>query len=106
MTFRVGDQRIGKVMFLRKGTTLFRSIEAATDDLGVERLVILVKVPEPGPLVGSPGCIGFGEKPQHQVLSAIVAKPNLASPRIRSAEIGGDIAWLQHRGFPNLDFRR
>ena len=94
----VGDQRIGELVLLGEGPALRRRIEAAADDLGVLFLVILVKVPEPGPFGGSAGGVGFGKEPQHDILPSKILQLHLAAEGVVGREVRSDIARFQHFG--------
>ena len=83
----VGDEWKSKALFFSKTPAVVPRIEAAADDLRVRFLVLLVKVPEPGTLFGSPGCIRLWEKPEDHVFSAKIDQPERAPEMIQRDEI-------------------
>ena len=67
---RVGDQREWEVELARELDVRFRRIEAAADDFRVALPVLVVKVPEPGPLIRSARCVRLRKEPEHDMLAA------------------------------------
>lgn len=93
---RVAEQRIGEVELLGERTALLDRIEAAADDLRVELAIFVRKVPEPGPLVRSAGCVGLRKKPEDDILSAEVSEPQRRAGMRRRREIGCDASDRRH----------
>jgi hypothetical protein len=93
----VGNQRKGKAVLFSEATARFRSVEAAADDLRVQRLVFIVMVPEPGPLFRSPRGIGLREEPEDHLLSSQILQPERFSAMIEQIEFRCFVSRIEHR---------
>ena len=96
LALRVTEQREGKVELLRELAVLLDRVEADAEDLDVLRFVLLDRVPEPGTLERSAGCVGLRVEPEHDLHAAVIAELPALAEVIGHVEIGGLIANVEH----------
>lgn len=69
---RIAEKREVEVEFLRERAVVVDAIETDAEDVNVLLSVWLSLVAEPATFLRSPGGVGFGIEPQHDVLSHVV----------------------------------
>ena len=96
LTLGVAQQRERKIELF--GELRIRSdvIETDAEDGSVLRLVLGDKVPEPGTLGRSAGCVGLRIKPEHDFAPAQIVQRNLAAAVIAHLEVRSFVANVQH----------
>src|SRR5207248_6538413 len=100
---RVGEQRVGKIEFLREVLVLLDGIETDAQDGGVFRGKITGSIPEPAALEGSTRRVGLRVEPEDDVLAAQVAELHRLALVGREGEIGRGVADVQHgHAFPRI----
>ncbi len=71
---RVAEQGVGEVELLCEGAILFDGVEGGAEDDDVLLAQFGGSITEPASLLRSPGCVGLGEVPEDQALSAEVGE--------------------------------
>jgi hypothetical protein len=71
-------------------------IETGAEDGRVLRSILRAKVPEPGTLGRSAGCVSLRIKPEHNLAASQIVKRNVAPLVIGHFKIGSFIANIQH----------
>jgi hypothetical protein len=93
----VAEQREVELVLLGEAGVGGLVVEADAEDVGVLRRVLVVKVPEPGTLGRSAGCVGLRIEPQDDLPATIVGELSAAAGVIPHFEIGRGVAGIEHR---------
>jgi hypothetical protein len=92
----IGKQRKGKIVFLLEFVLLFGRIGRYAEDYRIDPLEIREAFAELASLDGSARGVGFGEKVEDNVLSAIVFKRYLLAVLVGKGKIRSLVAGFRH----------
>ena len=93
---RVTEKGEIEIELLRERAVVGGSVEADSEDLDVPLLVVGEMIAEPATLDGSAGGVGFGEEPEHDVLSREISETYRLPCVIQDLEGRGGVTWIEH----------
>jgi len=99
----VAEQREVELELVGEAAVGVDVVEADAEDLDVLGRVLVVKVPEPGTLGRSAGCVGLRIEPEDDFAAAVVAQLPVAAGVIDDFEIRGGVTGVEHRSSSSKD---
>jgi hypothetical protein len=93
----VAQQREVVIELLGEGPVVLDAVEAATENLRVLRLELVVEVAEPATLFRSPRRVGLRVEPEYDALTAQVRKLHFVAEVSLDPEVGRVVTDMEHR---------